>query len=326
MKKYFTLDDAVKEQFYKLPKVFFLKDSVYYSMTLTSKSLYSILSDRNSISIKNKWIDEENKVYFIYKQEDLCDITGIKDPKTLRKYLKELETYELIERKKQGFNLPDRFYLIHPNVTEEQFYRIYKASEGELEPENKCNSNDGEKFPNDREKSPNSQGKIPGCDKEKTPPSNNNMSNLNNINNNKKEKEKKKTKKIPTQTEIDEVINAYTSNEELKTAIIEFVKFRKGMGKGRFMTTYAVKLLTKKLDRFANDDNTKIEIINKSILNGWSDVYELKEPCKNKGGFNNESRSNTSKNNEPSKGESKEEHDAKYWEEQNRILNEMLDF
>ena len=143
----------------------------------------------------------------------------------------------------------------------------------------------------------------------------------------KKEKtKKKKTKQEPTQTEIDEVVDAYTSNEELKTAIIEFVKFRKGMGKGRFMTTYAVKLLTKKLDRFANDDNTKIEIINKSILNGWSDVYELKEPCKNKGGFNNESRSNTSKNNEPSKGEPKEEHDAKYWEEQNRILNEMLDF
>ena len=148
-----------------------------------------------------------------------------------------------------------------------------------------------------------------------------------NIEKDKKEKtKKKKTKKEPTQTEIDEVVNAYTSNEELKTAIIEFVKFRKGMGKGRFMTTYAVKLLTKKLDRFANDDNTKIEIINKSILNGWSDVYELKEPCKNKGGFNNESRSNTSKNNEPSKGEPKEEHDAKYWEEQNRILNEMLDF
>ena len=146
------------------------------------------------------------------------------------------------------------------------------------------------------------------------------------INLNKKEKGKKKTKKEPTQTEIDEVVNAYTSNEELKTAIIEFVKFRKGMGKGRFMTTYAVKLLTKKLDRFANDDNTKIEIINKSILNGWSDVYELKEPCKNKGGFNNESRSNTSKNNEPSKGEPKEEHDAEYWKEQNRILNEMLDF
>ena len=51
--------------------------------------------------------------------------------------------------------------------------------------------------------------------------------------------------------------------------------------------------------------------------------YDDKE---NKGGFNNEPRSNTSKNNEPSKGESKEEHDAEYWKEQNRILDEMLDF
>lgn len=329
MKKYFTLDDAIKEQFYKLPKVFFLKDSVYYSMTLTSKSLYSILSDRNSISIKNKWIDEENKVYFIYKQEDLCDITGIKDPKTLRKYLKELETYELIERKKQGFNLPDRFYLIHPNVTEEQFYRIYKASEGELESGNKCNSNDGEKFPNDGEKFPNSQGKIPGCDKEKTPPSNNNISNLNNSNY-KKEKEKKPSnKKIPTQTEIDEVVNAYTSNEELKATLIEFVKFRKSIK--RVMTTYALELLLKKLDKLSNDDNTKIEILNESIINGWNGIFPLKDNStpKNKGGFNNESRSNTSKNNEPSKGKSegsKDERDAKYWEEVNRKLNEGIDF
>ena len=51
--------------------------------------------------------------------------------------------------------------------------------------------------------------------------------------------------------------------------------------------------------------------------------YDDKE---NKGGFNNEPRSNTSKDNEPSKGKPKEEHDAKYWEEQNRILNEGIDF
>ena len=51
--------------------------------------------------------------------------------------------------------------------------------------------------------------------------------------------------------------------------------------------------------------------------------YDDKE---NKGGFNNEPRSNTSKNNEPSKGKSKDEHDAEYWKEQNRILNEGIDF
>ena len=52
--------------------------------------------------------------------------------------------------------------------------------------------------------------------------------------------------------------------------------------------------------------------------------YDDKE---NKGGFNNESRGNTSKNNEPSKGKSEEdEYGPEYWEEQNRILNEGIDF
>ena len=316
MKRYFTIYEEVKEQYYRIPKAFMLEESKYFEMSPMAKLIYSILSDRNSVSIKNKWVDEEKRVYFVYKQEELCKILGIKHTATARKYLKELETYELLERVRQGLNKPDRLYLLHPEVTEEEIYKILNNEETQEKEEE--NSNETSKI--------NGQIKNDYQENQNLSSSNINNNNTNDINNIKKEKGKKKTKKEPTQTEIDEVVNAYTSNEELKTAIIEFVKFRKGMGKGRFMTTYAVKLLTKKLDRFANDDNTKIEIINKSILNGWSDIYELKEPCKNKGGVNNEPRSNTSKNNEPSKGEPKEEHDAKYWEEQNRILNEMLDF
>ena len=143
----------------------------------------------------------------------------------------------------------------------------------------------------------------------------------------KKEKtKKKKTKQEPTQTEIDEVVNTYTSNEELKATLIEFVKFRKSIK--RVMTTRALELLIKKLDKLANDDNTKIEILNESIMNGWNGIFPIKDNStpKNKGGFNNEPRCNTSKNYEPSKGKSKEdEHDAEYWKEQNRILDEMLD-
>ena len=143
----------------------------------------------------------------------------------------------------------------------------------------------------------------------------------------KNKKGKKKTKKEPTQTEIDGVINAYTSNEELKATLIEFVKFRKSIK--RVMTTHALELLIKKLDKLSNDDNTKIEILNESIMNGWNGIFPLKDNStpnnKNKGGFNNEPRNNTSKDNEPSKGESKDKHDAEYWKEQNRILDEMLD-
>ena len=317
MKRYFTIYEEVKEQYYRIPKAFMLEESKYFEMSPMAKLIYSILSDRNSVSIKNKWVDEEKRVYFVYKQEELCKILGIKHTATARKYLKELETYELLERVRQGLNKPDRLYLLHPEVTEEEIYKILNNEETQEKEEE--NSDETSKI--------NGQIKIDYQENQNLSSSIINNNNTNDINNIKKEKEKKKTKKEPTQTEIDEVINAYTSNEELKATLIEFVKFRKSIK--RVMTTHALELLIKKLDRFANDDNTKIEILNESIMNGWNGIFPLKDNStpnnKNKGGFNNESRSNTSKNNEPSKGKSKEEHDAEYWKEQNRILDEMLD-
>ena len=155
---------------------------------------------------------------------------------------------------------------------------------------------------------------------------NNNIDNNIDINNKKEKKEKTSSKN--NKSEIDMLIEEYTNNTELKNTLIEFVKHRKSLKAP--MTTRALKQLMNKLNSLATNDFTKIEILNESILNGWKGVFPLKNDWtpinKNKGGFNNESRSNTSKNNEPSKGKSKEEHDAKYWEEQNRILNEMLDF
>ena len=331
MKRYFTIYEEVKEQYYRIPKAFMLEESKYFEMSPMAKLIYSILSDRNSVSIKNKWVDEEKRVYFVYKQEELCKILGIKHTATARKYLKELETYELLERVRQGLNKPDRLYLLHPEVTEEEIYKILNNEETQEKEEE--NSDETSKINGqikidyqENQKIATGQIKNDYQENQNLSSSNINNNNINSINLNKKEKEKKKTKKEPTQTEIDDVVNAYTSNEELRTAIIEFVKFRKSIK--RVMTTYALELLIKKLDRFANDDNTKIEILNESIMNGWNGIFPLKDNStpKNKGGFNNEPRSNTSKNNEPSKGEPKEEHDAKYWEEQNRILNEMLDF
>ena len=332
MKRYFTIYEEVKEQYYKIPKAFMLEESKYFEMSPMAKLIYSILSDRNSVSIKNKWVDEEKRVYFVYKQEELCKILGIKHTATARKYLKELETYELLERVRQGLNKPDRLYLLHPEVTEEEIYKILNNEETQEKEEE--NSDETSKIngqiKNDyqeNQKIATGQIKNDYQENQNLSSSNINNNNTNDINNIKKEKGKKKTKKEPTQTEIDEVINAYTSNEELKATLIEFVKFRKSIK--RVMTTRALELLIKKLDKLANDDNTKIEILNESIMNGWNGIFPLKDNStpnnKNKGGFNNESRSNTSKNNEPSEGKPKEEHDAEYWKEQNRILDEMLD-
>ena len=55
MKRYFTIYEEVKEQYYKIPKVFMLEESKYFEMSAMAKLIYSILSDRNSVSIKNKF-------------------------------------------------------------------------------------------------------------------------------------------------------------------------------------------------------------------------------------------------------------------------------
>ena len=332
MERYFTIYDEVQEQFIKFPKIFLLEESKYFELSTMSKLIYTILADRNSVSVKNKWVDDEKRVYFLYRQEDLCKVLKIKHPATLRKYLKELEEFNLLKRIKQGLNKPDRLYLLHPEVTEEEFYKILNGEEiheNKEETVDKSSEINGQINFDYQESQKIANGQINNSyqSEQNLSSSNNNMSNLNNSNYKKEKKEKKKTKKEPTQTEIDEVISAYTSNEELKATLIEFVKFRKSIK--RVMTTHALELLIKKLDKLSNDDNTKIEILNESIMNGWNGIFPLKDNStpinKNKGGFNNEPRSNTSKNYEPSKGKS-EEHDAKYWEEQNRILNEMLDF
>lgn len=100
--KFFTLETENRRKFYQVPKQIMDKSSKYFNMNLISKLLYGILLDRHSLSIKNNWLDKENRIYFIFIQAELCDLLGVKDPKTVRKYLKQLEEYNLLYRRKQG--------------------------------------------------------------------------------------------------------------------------------------------------------------------------------------------------------------------------------
>ena len=120
MGKYFTLEDEAKEQFYKIPKVFMVEGNKYFNMSAMAKLMYLILLDRNSLSVKNKWIDDKKRKYILFKQTEIGKFMGIKETKTVRKYLNELEKNELLERKRQGLNEPDKLYLKHPEVEENQ--------------------------------------------------------------------------------------------------------------------------------------------------------------------------------------------------------------
>lgn len=71
-------------------------------------------------------------------------------------------------------------------------------------------------------------------------------------------------------TNLDSIIEAYTSNDELRTVLKEFLKHRKALKKP--MTEYALKCLLRKLDRETKSDSQKIYQLNNSIENGWLTV------------------------------------------------------
>ena len=85
------------------------------------------------------------------------------------------------------------------------------------------------------------------------------------VNKEKEEKEKRET--------YVSILDSYTSNENLKSSLNDFIEMRKKM-KG--FTTRAFKLALNKLDELSNDDDEKIKIVNQSVMNSWKSFYELK--------------------------------------------------
>lgn len=112
MNKFFTLDTEINNQFYQITKVFMMEESKYFTMSPMSKLMYDILVERNKHSLERNWVDEYSRTFLLYKQDELGKIMGIKDRKTVRKYLKELESFGLIYREKQGFKGLDKLYLL----------------------------------------------------------------------------------------------------------------------------------------------------------------------------------------------------------------------
>jgi len=56
--------------------------------------------------------------------------------------------------------------------------------------------------------------------------------------------------------------------------ILDFIEFRKKSKKP--MTDKAIELFIKKLHKLSDNKNDQIKIVEKSIISGWTDIYELK--------------------------------------------------
>lgn len=106
---YFYGDEAEQFSFIRFPKIL-LQDLYYNDMADRSKILYGLMLDRMSLSRKNGWIDDENRVCIIYTYENIMqDLNCAKA--TCAKAIAELCDKGLILKDKRGQGNPDIIYI-----------------------------------------------------------------------------------------------------------------------------------------------------------------------------------------------------------------------
>ena len=95
--------------FYRIPKALF-QEPQFQSLSPDAKTLYGILLDRMSLSVKNEWFDKKGRVFIIFTIEDVKRTLRCADNKATR-LLRELEEFGLIERKRRGQGKPCLVYV-----------------------------------------------------------------------------------------------------------------------------------------------------------------------------------------------------------------------
>ena len=110
MLDYIYSEQVSQYAYYRIPKILFTDDR-YRDTSTDAKVLYGLLLDRVSLSIKNKWVDDQNRVFIIFSLADVQESLNC-GPQKATALFRELEKKAgLIERKRQGLGKPNLIYV-----------------------------------------------------------------------------------------------------------------------------------------------------------------------------------------------------------------------
>jgi len=104
--------EAEQFSFYRVPRLL-IKDERFKGLSSDAKLLYGLMLDRMALSIKNGWIDDENRAYVIYTIDNIREDLGCSKEKAV-KILAELDSNKgigLIEKIRRGLGKPDIIYV-----------------------------------------------------------------------------------------------------------------------------------------------------------------------------------------------------------------------
>ena len=108
--EYFYGAQAEQFSFYRIPKALFTELN-FRELSTDAKVLYGILLDRMSLSLKNQWLDAQNKVYIIFTVDEIMDALNCANQKATRLMVELEKQAGLIERKRQGLGRPNLIYV-----------------------------------------------------------------------------------------------------------------------------------------------------------------------------------------------------------------------
>ena len=129
--------EAEQFSFYRVPRLL-IKDVRFKGLSSDAKLLYGLMLDRMALSMKNGWLDEENRAYIHYTMDSIMEDLGCAREKCA-KVLAELDSKKgigLIEKKRQGLGKPDIIYVKNFTTLEAES----KPSHVEKNPVNSDNS------------------------------------------------------------------------------------------------------------------------------------------------------------------------------------------
>lgn len=105
---YYYKNEAEQFTFYRLPKILF--EDKFKNLPCEAKLIYGLMLDRMGLSIKNNWVDNSNKVYIIFKNEEIATMINCSVKKVIN-LLDELESFKLIQKKRLGLGKPNLIYV-----------------------------------------------------------------------------------------------------------------------------------------------------------------------------------------------------------------------
>ena len=111
MYDYYYGPESEQFAFYRVPKLLFEAERVR-DISTDAKLLYGLMLDRMQLSAKNGWLDENGRVYIYYTVKQIMSALSCSN-KTVTRLLNELESVNLISRRKSGFSKPDRIYVMN---------------------------------------------------------------------------------------------------------------------------------------------------------------------------------------------------------------------